>query len=164
MRVGARAGAYLASPTPHQLGDGFAGLRFVEPPAAGPVTEAQAVLDLGILPLVLDRVTSLEVADLRERCAVMTAAVRSGEDPVGLVADFHVRIAECTRNPAVVLLARSIVRSVAAAPSKLLSVRRARQADRLRREYVDALEARDLAAVRAALEQLAALRGAAPRR
>jgi DNA-binding FadR family transcriptional regulator len=164
MRVGARAGAYVASPTVRQLGDGFAGLLALAPPAAGQVTEAQAVLDLGILPLVVSRATAEDVADLRARCAVMDDAVRGGADPTELVADFHVRVAECTQNPAVVLLVRSVVASASTggAPAPL-SARRAALAGRLRRRYVDAVEARDLGAARAALEQLVAVRSAVRR-
>lgn len=165
MRVGAHAGAYVATPTLRQLGDGFAGLLALAPPAAGQVTEAQAVLDLGILPLVVSRATPDDVADLRVRCAVMDEAVRGGADPTELVADFHVRIAECTRNPAVVLLVRSVVASASSGePPPALSARRARQAGRLRHQYVDAVEAHDLGAARAVLEQLVAVRAAVPRR
>ena len=107
IRVGARGGAFVTSPTSEQIGAGLADLLNLSPLTAAQVTEARQVFELGIVPLVVERATDADIADLRAMVADQQAAVERGEYVMSMSADFHVRVAACTHNPAVEMLVQS---------------------------------------------------------
>ena len=62
---------------------------------------------LGIVPLVCERATSEDLDALDEICARSQLALRNGDYSMDLSAEFHARVAQATRNPAVSMLVES---------------------------------------------------------
>lgn len=107
IRVGARGGAFITSPTSQQIGEGLADLLNLSPLTAADVTEARQVFELGIIPLLVERATDHDIAALREMVMVHKAALDRGEYDMSMSADFHARVAACTHNPAIEMLVQS---------------------------------------------------------
>ncbi len=107
IRVGARGGAFITSPTSQQVGEGLADLLNLSPLTATEVTEARQVFELGIVPLVVERAVDEDVAALRDMVRVHQAALDRGEYVMSMSADFHVRVAACTHNRAIEMLVQS---------------------------------------------------------
>lgn len=107
IRVGARGGAFLTTPTAERLGEGLADLLVLSPLTAATVTEARMVVELGILPLVVERATEQDVKDLFAMIDEGAAALEAGSYTMGMSAAFHVRVAKCTHNPAIEMLVQS---------------------------------------------------------
>jgi DNA-binding FadR family transcriptional regulator len=107
IRVGARGGAFVTSPTSQQVGAGLADLLNLSPLTAPDVTEARQVFELGIVPLVVERATDDDITALRDMVRGHQAALDRGEYDMSMSADFHVRVAACTHNPAIEMLVQS---------------------------------------------------------
>jgi GntR family transcriptional repressor for pyruvate dehydrogenase complex len=107
IRVGARGGAIVTSPSSTKIGTGLADLISLSPLTAAEVTEARQVFELGIIPLVIARATAEDIAELREMVATHQAALKSGEYTMQMSAAFHVRVAACTHNAAIETLVHS---------------------------------------------------------
>jgi DNA-binding FadR family transcriptional regulator len=65
------------------------------------------VVELGILPLVVERATDTDIAHLVALVEAGRIAMRSGAYTMEQSAEFHIRVAECTHNPAISMLVRS---------------------------------------------------------
>jgi DNA-binding FadR family transcriptional regulator len=107
IRVGARGGAVVTSPSSTKLGSGLADLISLSPLTAGEVTEARQVFEVGIIPLVVERATEEDLTELREMVAQHQAALKNGEYGMPMSAAFHVRVAACTHNAAIEMLVHS---------------------------------------------------------
>jgi GntR family transcriptional repressor for pyruvate dehydrogenase complex len=107
IRVGARGGAFLTTPSAERLGEGLADLMSLAPLTAANVTEARIIVELGILPLAVERATDEDVAALFTMVEEAERAVDAGAYTVEMSAAFHIRVAECTHNPAVEMLVQS---------------------------------------------------------
>jgi GntR family transcriptional repressor for pyruvate dehydrogenase complex len=107
IRVGARGGAFLTTPSTERLGEGLADLLSLSPLTAAEVTEARMVFELGIVPLVVERATEVDVADLLAMVEEGQAALKNGTYSMSMSAAFHVRIATSTHNPAIEMLVQS---------------------------------------------------------
>ncbi len=107
IRVGARGGAFVTSPDPRKLGQGLADLMVLSELTAANVTEARRVVEIGIVPLVVERATAQDLDDLEALCASSQEALEAGSYTMEMSAEFHVRIASSTHNPAVEMLVRS---------------------------------------------------------
>ena len=107
IRVGARGGAFVTSPDPTKLGEGLADLMVLSELTAANVTEARTVVEIGIVPLVVERATLDDLDDLEALCHSGQAALDAGRYTMEMSADFHVRVAASTHNPAVEMLVRS---------------------------------------------------------
>ncbi|MCW3840596.1 FadR family transcriptional regulator [Micromonospora yasonensis] len=107
IRVGARGGAFVTSPTSQQIGEGLADLLNLSPLTAAEVTEARQVFELGIVPLVIERATNDDIVALRDMVRTHQSALDRGEYVMSMSADFHVRVAACTHNPAIEMLVQS---------------------------------------------------------
>ncbi|MFP5071313.1 FadR/GntR family transcriptional regulator [Pseudonocardia nantongensis] len=154
IKVGARGGAFVTAPTSERVGEGISDLlRFsvVEP---SDVTEARQVFEISIVPLVCRRADETDVAELQEICERAERSLESGEGySVTLSAEFHVRVARATHNPAIELLARTFHGPM------LRSLMRAQEEDSLvgvrgtaeHREFVEAVRMRDVAAATAVM-------------
>jgi DNA-binding FadR family transcriptional regulator len=148
IRVGARGGAFVASPTKERLGEGLADLITLAPLTAADVTEARSVIEVGILPLVVERATDEDIAALRRLVDEGYEALSRDSYTMSLSASFHVAIAACAHNPAVEALVHSFHGPM------LLSLRQAqvvapamgRRGTEEHAALVDAIEQRDVAA------------------
>jgi DNA-binding FadR family transcriptional regulator len=107
IRVGARGGAFLSEPTQERLGEGLADLMALSPLTPAHVTEARRVIEVGILPLVVERATEDDIAELRRMIDEGREALARGEYTMSLSAAFHVGVAMCAHNPAIETLVRS---------------------------------------------------------
>jgi GntR family transcriptional repressor for pyruvate dehydrogenase complex len=148
IRVGARGGAFVTTPSSERLGAGLADLINLAPVTAVEVTEARLVFELGIIPRVVDRATGEDVEDLRRLISDHLAALQQGEYTMARSAEFHVRLAACTHNAAIEMLVHSFHGPL------LMSLREASTASPLmgqrgvyeHRDLVEAIAARDAVA------------------
>lgn len=107
IRVGAHGGAFLTSPTTERLSEGLANLISVSTLTAANVTEARIIVELGILPLAVERATDEDIAALFEMVDDAEQALEAGAYDVEMSAAFHIRVAQCTHNPAIAMLVQS---------------------------------------------------------
>ncbi len=148
IRVGAHGGAFIASPTTKRLGEGLAGLMTLSSLTPGDVTEARTVIELGILPFVVERATESDIASLRRMVEEGHDALDRNAYTMDLSAAFHVGVATSAHNPAIESLVQSFHGPM------LLSLRQARNVEpsmgrkgtEEHAALVDAIEARDLEA------------------
>ncbi|NMH96924.1 FadR/GntR family transcriptional regulator [Pseudonocardia acidicola] len=154
IKVGARGGAFVTAPTSERVGEGISDLLTFSVVEPADVTEARQVFELGIVPLVCRRADEQDITDLLEICDRAEAMLKAdGEYPVSLSAEFHVRVARATHNPALELLARSFHGPM------LRSLMRAQEGDprvgikgtQEHREFVEAVRMRDVAAATAVM-------------
>lgn len=146
IRVGARGGAFVTTPTSSKIGTGLADLITLSPLTATGVTEARQVFELGIIPIVIERATDDDIAELRDMVRRHQAALKNNEYVMSMSADFHVRVAACTHNTAIEMLVQSFHGPL------LMSLREAQVAAPLmghrgtseHRDFVEAVVARDL--------------------
>jgi GntR family transcriptional repressor for pyruvate dehydrogenase complex len=146
VRVGAQGGAFVTSPSAERLGEGLADLLSLSPLTAANVTEARTIVELGILPLVVERATAEDIAALYAMVEEGQAALDAERYTMAMSATFHARVAECTHNPAIETLVQSFHGPM------LMSLREAQVAAPLmghlgteeHRELVQAIEARSL--------------------
>ena len=147
IRVGARGGAFVTTPSSERLGAGLADLIQLAPVAAVDVTEARLVFELGIIPMIVERATGDDVEKLRRLTDEHITALRQGEYTMAKSAEFHVRLAACTHNAAIEMLVHSFHGPL------LMSLREAATAAPLmgqrgvyeHRDFVEAIAARDAA-------------------
>ncbi len=148
IRVGAKGGAYVTVPSAEQVGGGLTDLLSMSTLTASDVTEARRVIEVGIVPLVVQRATVEDIAALRTMVASHQRSFEHQEYTMAMSAEFHVRVAACAHNEAVDILIGSfhapILRSMleARALSPYMGSRGATEHDR----FIDAVEARDTAA------------------
>ena len=148
IRVGARGGAFVTTPSSERLGAGLADLINLAPVTAVEVTEARLVFELGIIPTIVERATDEDIADLRRLTREHVTALRQGEYTMAKSAEFHVRLAACTHNAAIEMLVHSFHGPL------LMSLREAATAAPLmgqrgvyeHRDLIEAIAARDVAA------------------
>jgi len=107
IRVGARGGAFVTAPSSGRIGDGLADMLSLSVINAADVTEVRLILEVGIVPLLCERATEEDLQDLERMCADSRDAVRRGDYSMDMSAEFHVRVARATHNPALALLVES---------------------------------------------------------
>lgn len=108
VRVGARGGAFVTAPAPELVGEGLADMLMLADVPPADVTEARMVFELGMLRLACERADEDDLAALEEVCDRAEAALEAGAYDPSLSAEFHTRIARCTHNQALALLAESL--------------------------------------------------------
>jgi len=107
IRVGARGGAFVTTPSSTRLGSSLADLMNLSPMTAAEIMEARQVVELGIVTMVVERATEEDIEALREMTREHLAALKRGEYDMEMSAAFHVRVAACTHNAAVEMLMHS---------------------------------------------------------
>lgn len=145
IRVGGRGGTFLASPTAERLGDGLADLLSLAPLTARHTTEARMIIELGVLPLAVERATSEDIEALRAMVADAERARAAGAYVRGMSVAFHVRVGECTHNAAIATLLRSFYGPIRtsierSSPNAPISTRGIAE----HHDLLDAIEARDV--------------------
>jgi DNA-binding FadR family transcriptional regulator len=108
IRVGARGGAFVTAPSSRMVGEGLADLISMSSLTAMEVTEARIVFELGLVPLVCERATEKDIAELYAICDRSAAALQADEYDMALSAEWHTRFAHASHNRAVALLAESL--------------------------------------------------------
>jgi DNA-binding FadR family transcriptional regulator len=105
VRVGARGGAYITTPSSDRIGRGIEDYLTMSPSITpAEVTEARLVLELGIVPVVCSRATSDDIAGLLALCDEADAAVAAGSYTMEMSAGFHIQVARLARNGAIEML------------------------------------------------------------
>ncbi|HKN96253.1 MAG TPA: FadR/GntR family transcriptional regulator [Pseudonocardiaceae bacterium] len=145
IRVGARGGAFVTTPSSDRLGAGLADLINLAPVTSVEVTEARLVFELGIIPTVIERATDADVAQLRAMTREHMEALRRDEYTMAMSARFHIQVAACTHNAAIEMLVSSFHGPL------LMSLREAQVAAPLmghrgtgeHRDFVEAIADRD---------------------
>jgi DNA-binding FadR family transcriptional regulator len=107
IRVGAHGGAFLTRPSTERLSEGLADLISFSRLTAANVTEARIIIELGILPLAVERATDEDIAALFAMVDEAERALDAGTYTVEQSAAFHIKLAECTHNPAIAMLVQS---------------------------------------------------------
>ena len=107
IRVGARGGAFVTTPTSDLVGDGLADLLSLSVISASDVIEVRLILELGVVPLVCERATEEDLSALDEICDRSARALKDGRYSMDLSAEFHERVARTAHNPAIAMLAES---------------------------------------------------------
>ncbi len=107
IRVGARGGAFVTVPCSDRVGEGLADLLTLSVISAADLTEVRMILEAGIVPLVCERATEEDLADLERICERSEEALKAGDYSMDLSLQFHIRVAQATHNPAVVMLIES---------------------------------------------------------
>jgi len=107
IKVGARGGAFVTSPTSDRVGAGLADLITMSSLTAAEVTEARLVFELGIIPLVVERATPADIDTLRKMTDAHMRALKQGKYTMDMSADFHSAVAACTHNAAITMLVQS---------------------------------------------------------
>ena len=107
IRVGARGGAFVTAPSSDRVGEGLADLLTLSVISASDVTEVRMILEAGIVPLVCERATEEDLLELEAICQRSEAALTAGDYSMDMSLEFHIRVAQATHNPAVVMLVES---------------------------------------------------------
>jgi GntR family transcriptional regulator, transcriptional repressor for pyruvate dehydrogenase complex len=115
IRVGARGGAVVASPSLSRIEAALGELLYLASATQREIAAAIRALEIGIVPIVVDRITEQEIADLREMTISHRAMSRLGERGGDPSTTFHVQVAKCSHNRAIEALAHSLRRRQAAA-------------------------------------------------
>jgi DNA-binding FadR family transcriptional regulator len=110
IRVGARGGAYVRAPGSEVVGEGIVNMLLLSSISSEDVTEARQVLELGIVPLVIEHATEEDLRALDEICDASREALRDGNYPSELSARFHVAFARASHNAAIEMLVESLRR------------------------------------------------------
>jgi GntR family transcriptional repressor for pyruvate dehydrogenase complex len=107
IRVGARGGAIVSTPTSDRVGAGIADLLTLSSLRASEVTETRMIIEVSLIPLVVERATADDIAALTEICEAQRASLAEHHHSTELSAEFHTRLAGCTHNAAVEMLVQS---------------------------------------------------------
>ena len=107
IRVGGRGGAFVTAPSSNWVSESLIDLLTMSVISAAHVTEVRMLLETGIVPLVCERATEEDFADLEKICDRSAGALRAGAYSVEMSLEFHARVARATHNPALGLLAGS---------------------------------------------------------
>jgi GntR family transcriptional repressor for pyruvate dehydrogenase complex len=105
VKVGARGGAYITTPSSDRIGRGIEDYLTMSPSITpAEVTEARLVLELGIVPIVCERATEEDIAGLLALCDEADAAIAEGTYTMEMSAEFHIRVARLAHNGAIEML------------------------------------------------------------
>src|SRR5919199_1248823 len=74
IRVGARGGAFVTTPAPSLVSEGFADMLRMSDVSPADVTEMRLVFELAMLPLAVERATAEDLEELEAICDASEAA------------------------------------------------------------------------------------------
>lgn len=155
VRVGRGGGAFVTAPSPDPVGTGLTDLLTVSHLDPAHLTEARRVLELAIVPLVCERATEQDIAELTVLCQEAERAQQAGTHSVELSARFHVRVATCSHNDAMALLVEgfrgALLESLSDARAAAPELTAAGHADHV--AFVAAVRARDAALATGIMER-----------
>ena len=146
VRVGSHGGSFLTTPSPEIVGDNLAHLLSLSDISGSAATEARQIYETAMLPLVIERATTEDIAELHSLVAQASESLTAGEYSPEMSAEFHMRLAACTHNSAITALMKSFYGpiltslSTAKAAAPVMGERGIEE----HRVIVDAIDARDL--------------------
>jgi DNA-binding FadR family transcriptional regulator len=148
IRVGAHGGAFLTPPSTERLSEGLADLISFSRLTAANVTEARIIVELGTLPLAVERATDDDIAALFAMVDQAERALDAGTYAVEISAAFHIRVAECTHNPAIAMLVQSFRGPLLMSLAESQSAPMGRRGTDEHRKLAQAIKDRDVTAAR----------------
>ncbi|HEX3593315.1 MAG TPA: FadR/GntR family transcriptional regulator [Pseudonocardiaceae bacterium] len=105
VKVGARGGAYITTPSSDRVGRGIEDYLTMSPSITpAEVTEARLVLEVGIVPIVCERATEEDIDDLLALCDKADASVADGTYTMEMSTEFHLHVARLAHNGAIEML------------------------------------------------------------
>lgn len=104
IRLGKDGGAFVSAPTAGHVGEGFVDLLATATIEPADMTEARVAVELAFLPLACQRATAEDISELEAMCDRHESERLAGNYSVEMSFDFHLRLAGCSHNPAVVPL------------------------------------------------------------
>lgn len=143
IRVGSGGGAFITVPAPEVIGEILFNLLTMSSFSHDEIAEARHILELGILSLVVDRVTTDDIDALRRICAQSRDRLLAGAYEPELSIEFHARLAQAAHNDAITMIAKSF-----SGPLSMAAIRSRGSRDDLRtitehEQIVVALEEQD---------------------
>ncbi|MFA9431903.1 FadR/GntR family transcriptional regulator [Egicoccus sp. AB-alg2] len=124
IRVGSAGGAFVTTPSPSVVGESLSNMLFMGTFEPEQIAETRLVVELGILDLVLERVTDEDIARLRDLCRQSREKLEQDEYDTKLSVQFHAELARAAHNPAVVMLAETFSGPLSMAAVRATEVRR----------------------------------------
>lgn len=125
-RVGSHGGAFIVEASPADVADRLASLIRLAPLTETDLVESQLIFEVCIMPMLVQRATEQDVAELRALTQAHVHAAREGTYTSTMSAQFHNRFGACARNLAIEALMcsfhgplRTSARDVRTAPRTL---------------------------------------------
>lgn len=144
VRVGAKGGAHVASPKMDKASQGVSDMLATAAISAPAVTEARMIVELGAIPLVIQRATKEDIARLRELCARQRKEHADATYTAASSAEFHLMLLDCARNPALSLLGYALREPLQSSLEETQRPGTSRvKGAREHEQLVDAIEAKD---------------------
>ncbi|MEU6134665.1 FadR/GntR family transcriptional regulator [Nocardioides sp. NPDC047086] len=142
IKLGKEGGAFVSAPSVSLVGEGLTDLISTAALSSAEVTEVRTIMELGFLPLIVDRATEDDIARLRAMCDEHEAAREDGTYTVAMSLEFHRALASCAHNSATTLLLDAMRDSILT--SLVEAHHRGTSGVAEHRRVVDAIAARDL--------------------
>lgn len=108
VKVGVTGGAFVTVPPIEIVRDSIGDLLTLSALTAAEITEARTLLELSAIPLVCERATEADIAELYALCDRALAERERGDYNVRTSLSFHLGVAAAAHNPAVLMLLTSI--------------------------------------------------------
>jgi GntR family transcriptional regulator, transcriptional repressor for pyruvate dehydrogenase complex len=124
IRVGSAGGAFVTRPSPSVAGESLSNMLFMGGFAPEQIAETRLVVELGVLDLVLERITEEDIARLRALCRQSREKLDLDDYDTKLSVRFHAELAKAAHNPAIVVLAESFAGPLSMAAVRASEVRR----------------------------------------
>lgn len=123
IRVGSAGGAFVTAPSPDILGQSLSNMLMMRSFSPEEIAEVRLIIELGILDLVIERITESDLAELRELCETSEQRLADGKYSSELSISFHSRLAACAHNPAISMLSMAFSGPLSMAAMRAKEVR-----------------------------------------
>lgn len=104
IKLGKEGGAFVKAPSTSLVGEGLTDLITRAEITSAEVTEVRTIMELAFLPVICERATDADIAELRAMCDEHEAARKDGSYTVEMSLQFHRALAGCAHNSATTLL------------------------------------------------------------